>query len=286
MIETGKKVLSAILLAASAGCVQFDARFPENARLKTGEGPLVQAHRGSRHEYDDNAAGGFAWCLARGVRGFEADFRFTKDRHIIAMHDDTVDRTTDGTGVTETLTLAQIRALRLDVSGEQVPTAQEVFDVFKGRDDFFFEIEMKAYPSTFYTPEVLEDYCRQLNAAAKARLAPGTYAFTCFNVTTLETMRRVAPDAPLGLITGSALAEKHLATARRLNCCSVAPSAKLTTREMVARAHQEGLSVTLWMAQSKKDWETMKEKGADRVTSDYPVRILGDIFGCSEKGND
>jgi len=53
---------------ALAGCLQvsfFDdgTPYPANATLRTGGGPLVQAHRGGRHEYDDNAAGGFRRSL-------------------------------------------------------------------------------------------------------------------------------------------------------------------------------------------------------------------------------
>lgn len=253
--------------------------YPKNATLKTAGGPLVQAHRGGRGEYDDNAAGGFKWCLDRGVRGFEVDIRFTKDRRLIVMHDGKVDRTTDGKGVTEELTFEEIRKLRLQACSEVVPTVEEVLEVLRRRDDIFIEIEMKAYPGKFYTPEVLEDYCRKLSTAAKGLLAPGTYAFTCFNVGTLETMRRVDPLAPIGYIMGGALTEKHIATAKKLKCCSVAPSGYKTTKSMVDRAHAEGLTVCLWPSPSKAAFDMMKEKGADRVTSDYPVLLAQTLSG-------
>ena len=147
-------------------------------------------------------------------------------------------RTTDGKGKTESLTFAEICKLRLQACSEVVPTAEEVFEVLRGRDDVFIEIEMKAYPSDFYTDEVLEDYCRKLTAAAKAILLPGTYAFTCFNVTTLETMRRVDALAPIGYIMGGALTEEHIATAKRLKCCSVAPSGCKTSKEMIEALYE------------------------------------------------
>ena len=76
--------------------------------------PLIQAHRGSRGEYDDNAAGGFARCLARGIRGYETDVRFTKDHALVIMHDSSVSRTTDGKGTVEELTLAEIRKCQIN----------------------------------------------------------------------------------------------------------------------------------------------------------------------------
>lgn len=253
--------------------------YPKNATLKTSGGPLVQAHRGGRGEYDDNAAGGFKWCLDRGVRGFEVDIRFTKDRRLIVMHDGKVDRTTDGKGETERLTFDEIKRFCLQACSEAVPAAEEVFEVLRGRDDVFIEIEMKAYPGKFYTIEVLEDYCRKLSAAAKRILNPGTYAFTCFNVGTLETMRRVDPSAPIGYIMAGALTEEHIATAKRLKCCSVAPSGYKTSKSMVDRAHAEGLTVCLWPSPSKAAFDMMKKKGADRVTSDYPVLLTQALSG-------
>ena len=245
--------------------------------------PLIQAHRGSRGEYDDNAVGGFARCLARGIRGFETDIRFTKDHKLVIMHDRRLDRTTDGKGGVEDLTLAEIRKFRINNCSEVVPTAEDVMAVLKGRKDTFIELEMKAYPSDFYTPAVLEKYCRELNALARKMLEPGTYAFTCFNTNTLATMRKVDPKAQLGYIMGGALTDAHLATAKSLGCISVAPSLTKTSREMVDKAHALGFTVCLWMVQNAADYGEAAAKGADRVTSDYPMLLQDRVLGRRKK---
>ena len=274
-------ISAAVCAAIVLGCAT-ETRRPANATLRTSGGPLVQAHRGSRGEYDDNAAGGFRWCLSKGVRGFETDVRFTKDRQLVIMHDSRVERTTDGHGIVEEMTLAELRRCRLQACSEQVPTLEDVLRVFDRRGDVFVELEMKAYPSDFYTPETLEAYCRALHATAAKMLAPGTYAFTCFNTNTLATMRRVAPAAPIGLITGQPLDDSHIATAKALDCCGIAPIGE-TTKEMVDKAHAAGLSICLWMCQNKADWDEYAAKGADRVTSDYPVLLTRAIEGRPKK---
>jgi glycerophosphoryl diester phosphodiesterase/hydroxymethylpyrimidine pyrophosphatase-like HAD family hydrolase len=245
--------------------------------------PLVQAHRGGRGEYDDNAAGGFARSLARGIRGFELDVRFTKDHRLVIMHDSSVARTTDGKGVVEEMTQDEVLKCRLQNCSEPVPRAADVFSLFKGRTDTFIEIEMKARPSRFYTPDVLEDYCRKLWATANGLLAPGTYAFTSFNTNTLAMMRRVHPDAPIGYIMGGGLTDEHLKTAKSLGCVSVAPSLTKTTKEMVDKAHSMGMTVCLWMAQNAADYAEAAAKGADRVTSDYPVLLNDRVQGKRKK---
>ena len=281
-MKTRTLISAALGAAILLGCAT-ETRRPANATLKTANGPLVQAHRGSRGEYDDNAAGGFRWCLANGIRGFETDIRFTKDRHLVIMHDKRVERTTDGRGIVEEMTLEELRKCRLQACSEPVPTLEDVLRVFNRRGDIFVELEMKAYPSDFYTPETLEDYCRALEATARRMLSPGTYAFTCFNTNTLAAMRRVAPSAPIGLITGQPLDDSHIATAKALGCCGVAPTGKKTTREMVDKAHAAGLTVCLWMCQNKADWDEFAAKGADRVTSDYPVLLKRAIDGRRKK---
>lgn len=259
-----------VLCALLSGCMTSSVN---NATMKTAGGPLIQAHRGSRGEFQDNGTGGFAWCLKKGIRGFETDVRFTKDRQLVIMHDGNAARTTDGTGVIEELTLAELKKFHLTHCSESVPTFEDVVAPLAGRNDVFIEIEMKAYPSAFYTPEVLTDFCRKLNASARKLLKPGTYAFTCFNLGTLKTMRAVDPAAPLGYIMGGNLTAKHIADAKALGCVSVAPQMK-TTKEMIDQAHAAGLTVCLWMVQNATTWQEAKDKGCDRATSDYPHLLM------------
>ena len=267
-----------------AFCVSFAAAAdcsPQNATMKTCGGPLVQAHRVGCGEYDDNAAGGLRWCLANGVRGLEFDVRFTKDRHLVIMHDNLIDRTTDGSGWAEDLTLAELRRFRLDMSGEPVPTLDEMLAQLRGRKDFFAEIEMKVVPCPRYPREVIAEYCGRLNEAVKAALDPGTYTFTSFDIRTLRIMRATVPDAPLGYIIVEKMTEKHLEDAKALNCCCVAPME--ATKEMIARAHDEGLSVCLWMCCCFEDYARFKDLGADRITTDYPVLLTRVISGRRKK---
>ena len=272
---TVRLVFGALMAAALAtGCAS--SRYPANAKLKTGSGPLVQAHRGGRAEYDDNALGGFKMCRSRGIKGFELDVRYTKDCVLVVMHDESLDRTTNGKGRVEDTTFSDLCKLRLKKSSEQVPSLSEVLMAMGSREDIFVEIEMKAAPSEFYTPYVLKDYCRRLNDMTKVLMKPGTYAFTCFNEKTLATMRKVDPDAPLGFIVGGPLEDAHIAKAKELGCCSVAPRVG-TTKEMVEKAHKAGLTVCLWMCQDKATWDECAAVGADRVTTDFPLKLTREV---------
>ncbi|WP_145996423.1 glycerophosphodiester phosphodiesterase family protein, partial [Dysgonomonas massiliensis] len=91
---------------------------------------FVASHRGDWRNYADNSIEGIESCIQMGVDIVEIDVSRTKDGHLILMHDKTVDRTTNGKGKVEDLTLAEIRELKLRNGlgrpGEfKVPTLEE-----------------------------------------------------------------------------------------------------------------------------------------------------------------
>ncbi|MDB4766806.1 glycerophosphodiester phosphodiesterase family protein [bacterium] len=100
---------------------------------------LVVSHRGDWRYAPENSLVAIQRCIDLGVDIIELDFRLTKDGHLVAMHDKTVDRTTDGSGKVSEMTLAEIKALRLKSgcgirgSSQQVPTLEEVMNLVKGK---------------------------------------------------------------------------------------------------------------------------------------------------------
>lgn len=93
---------------------------------------LIVAHRGFHRDVPENSLAAVHATAALGAHLAEVDVRVTADGHLVVMHDDTVDRTTDGTGAVEALTLAQIEALTLDggtdPASSRVPTFAAVLD--------------------------------------------------------------------------------------------------------------------------------------------------------------
>ncbi|AYN68598.1 glycerophosphodiester phosphodiesterase [Euzebyella marina] len=120
----------------------IQAEFQDSASNKV----LVAAHRGAHLDNFENSIASTLKCIELGVDIVEVDVRTTKDGHLVLMHDSSVDRTTNGSGKVEDLTLKQIRSLRLkDPSGklskETVPTFEEFLRVTKGK--IMVDIDMK-----------------------------------------------------------------------------------------------------------------------------------------------
>lgn len=112
---------------------------------------LVTSHRACWKETSENSLDGIARCIADGIDIGEIDVRTTRDGALVLMHDERVDRTTDGQGAVADLSLDQIRRLRLRQRGggadtamtaRRVPTLQEALALARGR--ILLNLDVKA----------------------------------------------------------------------------------------------------------------------------------------------
>ena len=148
------KILMGAMALLSAGAVQAapaaaPAPAPEKntARIlrnfKNPDGPvIIVAHRGCHTEEPENSIAAFKRCIAVGIDMIETDVQPTKDGVLVLMHDQTVDRTTNGTGRVDEMTLAELKKLRLRIgyggpdaplTEETVPTFEEALNVTNGK---------------------------------------------------------------------------------------------------------------------------------------------------------
>lgn len=119
---------------------------------------MVVAHRGCWRDTAENALSAIEACVRMGVDMIELDVRLTRDGALILMHDDTVDRTTDGTGRVSDLTLAEIRGLRLRagaggptavLTNERPPTFGEAIQAARGHVLVNLDAKADVYGAAF-----------------------------------------------------------------------------------------------------------------------------------------
>lgn len=119
--------------ANSAQKVLEHLRQPKNDYI------LAVSHRGDWRYAPENSLMAVQRCIDLGLDIVEIDVRLTKDGHLVAMHDKTVDRTTNGSGLLSDLTLAEVKELRLKNacgvrhSRQQVPTLEEIMTLTKDK---------------------------------------------------------------------------------------------------------------------------------------------------------
>jgi len=149
------------------------------------DGIKVVAHRGAANFGPENTLRAFEKAIELGADYIELDVRETRDGHFVIMHDETVDRTTDGAGAVADLTLADIKTLDAgawyasEYAGERVPTLQQVIEALRGRAGL--NLDFKAG-----SPEGLVVVLRKEEA-----VTPGFIEHTTFNSHTPELLRSV-----------------------------------------------------------------------------------------------
>lgn len=161
----GKKTNIALAIAAASAAAWAGSKAlskPQKREGKTAlqyDRPIVLAHRGGAHLAPEHTMLAFEKAVSLGVDGFEIDIRLTKDEEILVFHDESVDRTTDGTGLVSTLTVEEIQALNhgynfQDLDGNYLYKDQKV-DAVTLREllvkypDLLISIDIKDAPDTY-----------------------------------------------------------------------------------------------------------------------------------------
>src|SRR5438132_11021304 len=109
---------------------------------------LVIAHRGASGNVEENTMAAFKQAVALGANFIETDLQLSRDAHFVAIHDATVNRTTNGKGTVHDLTLAELRQLDAgswfgsEFAGERIPTLEEILQ-FSKKNDVVFYLELK-----------------------------------------------------------------------------------------------------------------------------------------------
>lgn len=228
------------------------------------------AHRGASAHAPENTFAAFELALAMAADGLETDLRLTADGCVVLMHDETVARTTDGTGKVADLTLAQVRALDAgswfapEFAGERVPTLTEFLAAFGGRIHLVLEVK--------------DESCVELALReVLARDCLDAVTFTAFSLEPLARMRALQPSAR----TGYLVAEVSDALIRALaakGVTQVCPRANGITREMVKAAHAAGLEVRAWGVKDEELMLRVLDAGADGMTVNWPDVLRAELI--------
>ena len=200
--------------------------------------PLILGHRGAPAEAPENTLAAFRRAIELGADGIECDVQRSADGALVLIHDETVDRTTDGSGAVGELPRATLAGLDAG-GGERIPTLGDLLALFtelgRGRAaPPFLNLELKM-------PGVGPD---TLDALARAGYR-GPLALSSFDYPTLEETRR--RDATVELWLLSALWEDDLpARARAIGASCLALGHRALADEVIARVADAGLGLVAW----------------------------------------
>jgi glycerophosphoryl diester phosphodiesterase len=205
-----------------------------------------------------------------GADGIELDVTLCADGEVVVMHDSAVDRTTDGHGRLETMTLAQVKALDAGIkfdpsfAGERVPTFREVAEW--AADDMLLNVELK---NMSFRGDGLE---QKVIAIVRAYGLEGRVILSSFNPFALVRAKRSAPDLPTGLLYAGGLPIflrrawlRPLARPDALH-----PHYELVTDAYLGWARRKGYRVNVWTVDQTLDLERLIEQKVDVIITNRP----------------
>jgi glycerophosphoryl diester phosphodiesterase len=252
---------------------------------------LVHGHRGARAMRPENTIPAFEYAIGEGVDVLEMDLAVTRDNVLVLSHDPVLAEEKcsggEGTRVIHEMTLAQLRKwdcgstkLKLfpkqqPVPGTRIPTFDEVLALApKGK--FGFNVETKSFPkSPQYTPPP-EEFTRLLADAIRRHKLESRVIVQSFDFRTLIAMKKIAPEIQLSALWSSG-ERSFVDIAKEAGAQIISPEFKLVTPEKVKAAHEAGLHVVPWTANTPADWDKLIAAGADAIISDDPAALIAHL---------
>jgi len=229
---------------------------------------LNMAHRGASGTFPENTLSAFRAAIDAKADMCELDVQLTRDGALVVIHDDTVERTTDGSGEVAELTLAELKLLDAGAKfkngavkgkGERIPTLDEVFDVTAGKCGL--NIELKGGGCEHLVAQIMQ-----------AREAFNDSIVSSFNWEYLKKIQQLhfniriallADDKPVDLMMNAVAMRAH----------AINPRWDMVTPDLCKAAHERNLKVYTWTVDADARMRALMEAGVDGIMTNYPERL-------------
>jgi len=229
--------------------------------------PLVTSHAACKGHAPENTLAGIERAIALGADAIEIDVHCTADRVPVLIHDELVDRTTDGAGSIHEMPLDIVRTLDAGArqfvprfQGEKIATLAEVIDLTKGK--VLLQIEIKQ-------PDIEDDITRIVRDAG----AVADCETHSFYPEIVRRMREVEPRMAAALLTdGRRVVDwaDFFGFALSLNAQGVSVYHAFATPEVVRQGQRRSLTFMTWTVDDETDMEKMVAAGVDSICSNFP----------------
>ena len=224
------------------------------------------AHRGASGTFPENTLSAFRGAIDAHADMCELDVQLTRDGAVVVIHDDTVERTTDGAGEVAEFTLAELQGLDAGahfrdgaIKGERVPTLNEVFAVTHGRCGL--NIELKAGGLEHQVAQIMQER----DAFADSIVSSFDWEYLKkiqqlhFNI----RIALLADEKPVDLMINAVAMRAH----------AINPRWDMVNVELCEAAHTHGLKVFTWTVDSDSRMRALIECGVDGIMTNFPERL-------------
>lgn len=222
----------------------------------------IVGHRGAPGQAPENTLLSFERAMQIGVDWIEFDVRRSRDGVLVVIHDETVDRTTDGSGRVRDMGFSELE--RLDAgAGQRIPSLQQVIDLAKGRVRMNIEIKERGIE------EGVVNTIKKNGIESQCMVSSFIYA----------SIRRVKELCP-GLVTAAIMdrvpedVEKCLDTLLGVDTRILMLSKKIVTEPFIGEARRLGFALGIWNADTTAEIERYAAMNPEYLCSNYPEMLV------------
>jgi len=247
--------------------------------------PLVMAHRGGGGLSPENTLYAFERAAEMGVDVIESEIHSTADNNLVVIHDETVDRTTNGTGPVNSLTLKELKEFDAGYNwtadggqtfpfrgkGITIPTLEEVFTALP---NIRINIDMKQINPSLAAPlcEMINsfDMVEKVMVASFNTRAINDFRRACSRVATSASRREVTLFFLMNLVF---LGKAYRPACHALQIPEYNSGLHVLTKRFLQTARSLNLKVHVWTVNEVEDMRRLLELGVDGIITDYPDRL-------------
>jgi glycerophosphoryl diester phosphodiesterase len=231
---------------------------------------LVIAHRGASGHAPENTLAAFKKAVGMGAAFIETDLQLSRDARFVAIHDPTLNRTTNGKGAVHDMTLSDLRRLDAgswfgsEFAGEKIPTLEELLE-FSKKHDVVFYLELK--PAGSWGGEhALIGALRQSGEIPRA-------VVISFDPAVVLNLRKIEPTLMTGLLFDGQI-EKPIQKAVEIGARQLVARGDLVTPALLSEARKHDLQVVCWTVNHPAHMRMLIAAGVNGIMSDYPDRLV------------
>lgn len=231
---------------------------------------LSFAHRGFKGKYPENTMLAFKKAVEIGADGIEFDVHLSKDGELVIIHDETLERTTDGKSLVCEKTLEDLKKLNAsklypDCEIQRIPTLREYFEFAKDKE-IITNIELK---NSIIDYEGIEEKVYRL--IEEFGLAE-KIIISSFNHESLVRFKNIDPNIKCGVLESSRL-YKPWEYVKNLGCEYYHPMNFVVDDELVKKCKDYNIGLNIWFGQSEFDYSLYVKDGVTSLITDYPDRV-------------
>lgn len=239
--------------------------------------PQIWAHRGASGGAPENTLDAFALAVELKADGVELDVQLTRDRKLVVIHDERIDRTSDGTGYVGAMTLEELRKYNYNKTHPEfqhcdIPTLEDVFKLLKPTE-LRINIELKTginfYPGIeLAVIQLVERYGLE-----------NRVIYSSFNHESIKKVKGLRPEAECGFLYSSGIADAvSYAVAHHVE--ALHPAAfNMKYPGFVEACKERGIKIHTWTVNSVNEIEQMRQYGVDALITNYPERARQVYYG-------